>query len=61
LLRFVQEIQETRVSARDLDDQVDDLAQDLVQVEAAADRLADLLKNLELAPRQIQCSTDAVD
>ncbi len=54
LLGFVQEVDETRVPARDLDDEIDDLAQYLVEIQTAAYGLADLVQDLQFVAREIQ-------
>ena len=54
LLGFVQQVDETRVPARDLDHEIDDLAQHLVQIQTAAYRLADLVEDPQFVAREIQ-------
>src|SRR5262249_49370476 len=51
---LVQQIDETRIAMSDVDNEVHNLPKHLIQVQGRTDGLADLVKDPELLPRQIQ-------
>src|SRR6516225_8395831 len=51
---LVQEVNETGITVRHLDDQFDDLSQNLIEIQSGTDGLADLMQNAQFLARQVQ-------
>src|SRR5262249_35646655 len=54
ILRAVEQVKQAGIAFRDLDHEVDDLPQHFVQIQRAADGVADLMENSQLKPRKIK-------
>ncbi len=55
---FVNEVNQTRIAVRHVDDEIDDLAQYLIKVQSRTDRLADLVKNPQLLTCKVESLLD---
>ena len=58
---IIQQVNQAGIAARNINNEFDDLTQYLVEIQRGTDRLADLVKDAELLPRQIQRFLDCFD
>jgi hypothetical protein len=61
VLRFIEEVKETRIPSSHLVHQFDDLLENLVQIERGRDRLADLVKNAKLLACEVKSLLDVFE